>query len=77
MNTITDKQEFYLRALAAKIEARKVIAPKKISRWNDPIRAHAQQVAKARAIIAELNAGAMTRGAASTYIDTMQLWAKA
>lgn len=73
MEKITEKQAEFIRSLVAQIEARKVVAPKKVSRWNDPVRAHAQHVAQARAILAELSN--LTKGAASTHISTLTLWA--
>lgn len=76
MNTATQKQADYIKALVSKIESRKVVAPKKVSRFNDPVKAHGQHVAKARAILAELTSGAMTSGAASTAIGSLQMWAR-
>lgn len=77
MNTITEKQASFIRFLVARIEARKVVAPKKVSRWNDPVRAHVQHLRYAREVLAKLEAGDLTRGAASTHIDTLACHAKA
>lgn len=71
MNTITEKQASFIRSLVAKIEARQVVAPKKVTRWNDPVRAHAAHLRHAREVLALLDAGNLTRGAASTHIDTL------
>jgi hypothetical protein len=71
----TESQISYIRSLIAKIEVKKVAAPKKASRWNDPVRAHAQHVERARQILADLNAGEMTKAAASTHIPTLKMWA--
>ena len=75
MMTATTAQAAYIRSLVAKIEAREVKAPKKVSRWNDPVRAHQQHVAQAREILQHLDTGALTSGAASTHIRSLQLWA--
>jgi len=75
INAVTEAQASYIRDLVAKIEARQVAGPKKTSRWNDPVAAHGQHIAKARRILAELDAGTLTMGAASTHIPALKLWA--
>lgn len=75
-NQITEKQALYIRYLIAKIEAREVVIPKKISRWNDPMRAHQQHVAKARKILAMLDAHELTASSASTHITTLTALAR-
>jgi hypothetical protein len=74
MTQVTEKQAAYIRSLVARIEARKVAAPKKVSRWNDPIKAHQQHVAKARNVLALLDAGQLTSAAASTHISMLANW---
>lgn len=75
MNQISEAQANFIRDLVAKIEARVVTGPKKPSRWNDPVAAHKQHIAKARRILADLDAGNLTKGAASTHIPSLKLWA--
>lgn len=75
MEPATEKQISYIAALMARVEARKPHAPKKVNRWNDPVRAHEQKLAKIVSMRAEVAAG-MTKGSASTMIDTLQFWAK-
>lgn len=76
MNEITEKQASFIRSLAARIENKKPVAPKKVTRWNDPVKAHQQHLSYTRNVIAKLDAGELTRGAASTHIDSMIGWAK-
>ncbi len=76
MNQITEKQISFIRSLAAKIENRVVVAPKKVSRWVNPVAAHQAHVKYVREVIAKLAVGELTRAAASTHIDSMILWAK-
>lgn len=73
---ITEKQADYIRDLVARIEARKVVAPKKVNRWNDPVKAHQQHVAKAREVLALLDAGQLTAPAASTHISMLANWVR-
>lgn len=75
MNEITEKQEAFIRSLAAKIEARVVVAPKKVDRWFNPVKAHEQHLRYTREVIAKLDAGELTKAAASTHIPSLKLWA--
>lgn len=75
MNQITDKQAEFIRSLAAKIEARRIVAPKKVSRWHNPVIAHQQHIQMTREIVALLDAGQLTKAAASTHISSMMSWA--
>lgn len=75
MNQITEAQADFIRSLVAKIEARVVTGPKKPSRWDDPVAAHKQHITKARRILADLEAGTLTKGSASTHIPSLKLWA--
>lgn len=77
MNVITEAQASFIRALVARIEARKVVAPKKVTRYCDPVRAHADHLKQARECLAKLDAGELTKSAASTHISSLTIWANA
>jgi len=77
MNTVTEKQAALIRSLAVRFEAHKVVAPKKVTRWNDPVGAHTSALRYVREVIALLDAGNMTKGAASTHIGQLLFKAKA
>lgn len=73
MQPATEKQISYIESLMAKVEARKVVAPKKVSRWNDPVHAHRQKLGYVAKFRAEMAAG-VTMGWASNTIDTLKAW---
>jgi len=74
MNQVTEAQANFIRSLAAQIEARVVVAPKKVDRWFNPVKAHENHLKQVRQIIAELDAGTLTKAAASTHIPSLKMW---
>jgi hypothetical protein len=76
MQPATEKQIAYIESLMAKLESYKPVAPKKVSRWNDPVKAHQQKLGYIAKFRADMAAGPVTKGWASTTIDTIQAWIK-